>query len=229
MTFALSRVRAYGVEADEATSKKFMQMVRLDITAANTDVDLDLGDYSGTFWSAVDGSEPGDTALKVFQDIQIRAKQFLFAGGEALQALSMVNPAAQVGFILATATAGGGTTETLAVPGLPAGATILALQRVSGGNAVSVVAHGAVTADQVASVVYSADPGAGARIGVAYIGGASSSVAPAVGTYQLAMDGTNGHLPNITFASGSAPTAYSVYLWWDLKDNEYAINLDKTA
>lgn len=141
MAFALVAARAYGIEADEATTKKFTQYLRLDITAANTDIALDLGTYAGTFWTAVGGTEPGATALKTIKDINIRAKQLFDVKGQALLARIQV----------------------LATPG--------------------------------------------------------------ASQYTVAMNGTNLQLPDIGFNSGSAPTAYSVILIWDLKDNEYPINI----
>lgn len=84
MAFALTGFQAYGMESDEAVTKKFVQYLRLDITAANTDTALDLGTYAGTFWTAVGGTEPGATALKTIKDIQTRAKQLVLVSGEAL-------------------------------------------------------------------------------------------------------------------------------------------------
>ncbi len=73
MAFALTDFQSYGIEAEEAVNKRYKQVAIFSITALNTDVDLDIGDYSGTFWTAVSGSEPGTTALKAIKDIQIRA------------------------------------------------------------------------------------------------------------------------------------------------------------
>lgn len=84
MAFALAKVRAYGVEAEEALNKRYRQFYILDITAANTDTDLDLSDNSGTFWSAVDGSEPGDTALATLKDIVTRSDALIAVKSEPL-------------------------------------------------------------------------------------------------------------------------------------------------
>lgn len=84
MAFALTRVQAYGLEAEEPVNKRYTQRMILSITAANTDVDLDLGDYAGTFWSTVGGSEPGDTALQAIKDVQTRALSLVNIGGDAI-------------------------------------------------------------------------------------------------------------------------------------------------
>ncbi len=140
MALALVAFQAYGMESDEAVTKKFVQFLRLDITAANTDVDIDVGDYSGTFWTAVGATAPGINALKTVKDIQTRAKQMIAVGGQALATYPRV-----------------------------------------------------------------ATPGAG--------------------EYSVAMDATNTHLPNVLFHSGDAPTAYSIYISWDLTDQAYPIYL----
>ncbi len=53
MTFALTGFKAFGIECEGATRKWGRQRALLYITAAATDVDLDLGDDTpGTFWTA---------------------------------------------------------------------------------------------------------------------------------------------------------------------------------
>ncbi len=228
MTFALTRVRAYGVESDEAVTKKFMQYLRLDITAANTNVALDLGTYAGTFWTAVTGSEPGDTALKVVKDIQTRAFQFIKEGGEWAEGLNKVGATHPAITTLDSAVSvGGAASETLTVTGLVTTDTILGVtQKTQGANAEALTEYGTVGTGTLA-VKWTGNPGGGAvvrvlirRAGVATVGS---------GEYSVTMDATNTHIPNILFATGSAPTVYSVFLWWDLKDQEYPIYIDKTA
>ncbi len=94
MAFALTSFEAYGAYRDEPLTNLAHQYARFTYTAANTDVDLDIGDYSGTFWTAVGGTAPGITALKAIKDIQVRAKTYLSVGGDALapyvQALSVI-------------------------------------------------------------------------------------------------------------------------------------------
>lgn len=81
MAFALTKFEAYGKEIDEAITKRFKQYAVMDITGLAADVDLDIGDNAGTFWTAVGATEPGTTALKALKDIQTKAKAFLSVVG----------------------------------------------------------------------------------------------------------------------------------------------------
>lgn len=57
MSFALTKFAAYGTNIQSVSSKRGIQVAELTITAANTDIDLDIGDLSpGTFWTAVAGA-----------------------------------------------------------------------------------------------------------------------------------------------------------------------------
>jgi len=86
MAFGLTRVRAFGIEAEEPLNKRYIQRLILDITGLVADVDLDIGEYLtlGTFWTAVTGSEPGDTALQAIRDIATRSDSLIGFGGENL-------------------------------------------------------------------------------------------------------------------------------------------------
>lgn len=57
MAFGLTKIQAYAIEIDQPVTKKFKQYCVLDITGAAADVDVDLGDDSGTFWTAVGSAE----------------------------------------------------------------------------------------------------------------------------------------------------------------------------
>jgi hypothetical protein len=89
MTFALTKVRAYGIAVEQPCNKRYVQRLVLDITAAATDLTLALGSHVagalGTFWDAVDGTEPGDSALKAIRDIVSRADAFVSVGGIGVQ------------------------------------------------------------------------------------------------------------------------------------------------
>lgn len=57
MAFALTKFACYGTSIQSVSSKRGIQIAELTITAANTDVDLDIGDLTpGTFWTAVAGA-----------------------------------------------------------------------------------------------------------------------------------------------------------------------------
>ncbi len=81
MTFALTKVTAYGTEASEPLQKRFVQTLILEGTAAATNVAYDIGNYTGTFWTAVGATEPGTTALKAVKAINIFARTFMSALG----------------------------------------------------------------------------------------------------------------------------------------------------
>lgn len=56
MAFALTKFHARAVDIASPSYKRGIQQVVLDITATTADVDLDLGDDSGTFWTAAQGN-----------------------------------------------------------------------------------------------------------------------------------------------------------------------------
>lgn len=239
MTFALTKVRAYGIEVEEAVNKRYIQRLILTITAANTDTALDVGDFTsgslGTFWDAVDGSEPGDTALAAIRDIKTRAESFVAVGGSALAGKAPVDAsrAGPVTKLDSAASAGGNATETMTVTGLLTTDVILGVcQFVDGaGAATGILAFGGATgvcsvADQL-SVTWNADPGAGAKVRVAVL--RTTVTTPDAGTYQVAMDATNAQFPNITFASGDAPTSYNLVLEWFLKDGHEPVEVYAAA
>lgn len=220
MAFSLTKVRAYGIEAEEPLNNWYQQKLILNITGLATDVDLDLGDYSGTFWSAVDGAEPGDTALQAIKDIQTIAESFLAVQGTALAPLMQQQGLGGQAVYTSAASAGGSATESLTVTGLAVGDTIIAATKIAAGaNAEPISAIGAVGANSL-SVTFDGDPGAGATVRVLVQKGAAASGVVTAGGYQLTMDSTNTLLPNLLFASGSAPTSYVIELSWILKDNQ---------
>ncbi len=234
MTFALTKARAFGIEVEEPRNKRYLQYLVLNITAANTDVDLDLGDHVagalGTFWTAVDGSEPGDTALKAIRDIALRAEAFLSVQGTGLSTRTQEDASrTTVVAIDSAAAAGGSATEVYTVTGLLTTDSILSVtQFVDGaGAAVGILSYGSATgqaaANNALSVVYNADPGAGAKIRVVVT---RASTAPEAGTYILSL-GTMA--PNILFITGDAPTALTLVLCWYLKDAEEPVSVYATS
>lgn len=229
MARVVTQYQAFGVYRDEAVTNKALQFLRLKGTAANTDTAFDLGNYSGTFWGEADGDATGLAALGVIKDVQTRAQQFISIGGLGVNGKSLqdASRAGAVTAILSAASAGGAATETYTVTGLLTTDTILAVtQAVDGaGAAVGIISYGnasgnAAAADALA-VVYNADPGAGAKVKVAVL--RTTVTTPDVGGYQLAMNGTNTKLPDLTFASTDAPTAFELVLCWLLKDGEQPV------
>ncbi len=230
MTFALTKVTAYGIEASEPLQKRFKQTLILEGTAANTNVAYDFGTYAGTYWTAVGSTAPGITALKAIKDIQTKAKAFVSASGVGLSGKSQLASTDPKVLALTSAAYGGGSaTPTLTVTGLKTTDTILGAQQVvKNSNNLPLIG----TADTCASndayaVVYSADPGTTGTVKVIFSRAAANTVI--TGTYQLAMDATNTLLPNILFLSGDAPTAYKICLQWYLNDQEIPEEVYATA
>lgn len=229
MTFALTEFQSYGIEAEEAVNKRYKQVAIFTITAANTDVDLDIGDYSGTFWTAVSATEPGTTALKAVKDIQTRALSFVGLGGSSLAPYVQGDASIPVVSLLdSSASAGGSANETLTVTGLLTTDTVVSARMTTeGANNVAVKTFAKTCAvNGQYAVEWTADPGAGAVVTVA-IQRATTTVQ--AGTYQLTMDSTNTNLPNILFLSGDAPTAYKLQLEWVLKSQEQPVECYKAA
>lgn len=228
MAFAITKVQAYGQEAEEPVNKRYRQFLMLDITAANTDVDLDLGDNQagalGTFWDAVDGTDIGANSLKVIQDIVTRAEAFDRWGGQALLGLQQGDVSGITTYD-SDASAGGNATEALVVTGIAVGDTVLAYSKVaSGANNEPLVALGAVAANQV-TVSFAGDPGAGATVRF-LVQKASGSVTPGAGQFTVTFANKT---PNFLFSSGDAPTSYQVTLEWVLQPQTYPVEYNETA
>ncbi len=228
MTFALTKAEVYGIEAEEAVNIRYQQKYILTITAANTDVALDLGNYTGTFWTAVGGTAPGISALKALKDIQVKAETFTGVGSSALGGKAQADSSAPlIQTLNSAASSGGAVGETLTVTGLLTTDTLLGVtQYVVGGNASALSGWGGATgvcsvADQL-PVTFTVNPGAGAKVRVLF---SRTSTAVVAGTYQITMNATNTQIPDILFASGDAPTSYVIELSWALKPQEVPVYL----
>ncbi len=224
MALAMTKVKVYGNESSEPLQKRFLQFLEMEITGANTDATYDFGTYAGTFWTAVGSTSPGSVALKAIKDIQVKAQTFLAAQSDYLAGRQQLptSEAGVVTYLDSAVYAGGSATPTLTVTGLATADTILtAQQRIKTANSLPLLGwtDGSRTLNQLV-VAYSADPGATGVVRVAVIKAAASTVSPLSGQYTLAMDATNTHLPDIAFASGDAPTSWTVLLSWELKDGE---------
>ena len=88
MAFALVAFRARQVDIASPSLKRGIQQVVLDITAAATDVDMDIGDDSGTFWTAclADATygELAEQALDILQRIVAQAAAFVGCASQQL-------------------------------------------------------------------------------------------------------------------------------------------------
>jgi hypothetical protein len=215
MTFALTAFVADGQEMDEAVTKRFRQRAIFTITAANTDVALDIGNYTGTFWTAVGGSTVGAKALLAIKDIQIKAKSYFWTGGTGLAGKVPVG-ATSLGLVKLTGTiSGGAATEIVTVTGLATTDTILAVSMGKPNGTATVAVTGYATqATDALTLSFAANPGA-AGVANVLVQRAVGATATA-GSYILGLNATNTQIPDITFASGSAPTAYTVVIEWEL-------------
>ena len=231
MAFALTKVRAYGVESEEAVNKRYKQVLILSYTGLNSNVAVDIGNYTGTFWTAVGGTEPGTTALAAVKDIQRRALSFYKAGGTALANKVQMDASDRTFLSLdCTASSGGGATETIACPGILTTDTILGVtQQTKGANSTALIGYPSVAAgaDSLGTAVWTADPGASAVLRVAISRIVAST--PTAGQYLLAMNATNTQIPDITFLSGEAPTSADIIYEWVLKDAEEPVSVYKSA
>jgi hypothetical protein len=217
MAFALTKVQCYGIEAEEPLNKRYRQYMILTITAANTDVDLDLGDNQdgslGTFWDAVDGTATGAGGLLAIQDIVTRADYFDSFGGDFLSRAQVDPSGGVITTLNSSASTGGGQAETLTLTGAATADTVIAAYvstAASGAIALQSAASSIAVANQIA-VRFTGDPGAGAVVRVSLEKGSGTVEA---GTYTVTYANKT---PNFLFASGDAPTAYAVVLKWILQ------------
>jgi hypothetical protein len=225
MAFAITKVQAYGQEAEEPVNKRYRQFMMLTLTAANTDVDLDLGDNQagslGTFWDAVDGTTIGANSLKAIQDIVTRAEAFASIGGNFMDRAQADSSASSIIAYDATPQAPGGTTATYVVTGLLATDTVISVLPTNGTSPIEELTS---IANNQAVVEYVADPGAAASVRVTVQRAGVTGVV--AGTYQVSYANKT---PNILFASGDAPTSYQVTLEWVLQPGTPPVEYYATA
>lgn len=216
MAFAVTGYKAYGVEGEEPLSSHcYQQFLTLDITALDTDIDMDLGSFEegslGTFWTEADGSAIGLAALKVLRQIVARAASFQYYGG-----LSEYSGSASPQLVvLEGTTAGGNAAEAVALSGLTSSDVIVSIRLFDDGpNNVTLAAAttgGVVAAGAgAATITFSGDPGAGAIVQVLVEKAAAPASSVAVAMKNMT--------PEFTFASGDAPEAISVTLCWNLQN-----------
>ncbi len=82
MAFALTKAEFRSVEFQNPSFKRGIQEIRLYVTGANTDIDLDIGDIAGTFWvAAVANTTYGAMAALVLEQLQaVVASSSFFRG-----------------------------------------------------------------------------------------------------------------------------------------------------
>jgi len=79
MAFAVTQMKAFGIEAYEGNRKNFEQILTMTITAAVGDVLLDIGAPTGTFWTSVAVLNAASAAVQsaVVTDIYSRSSHHL--------------------------------------------------------------------------------------------------------------------------------------------------------
>lgn len=84
MAFSLTGLKTIAERSEEAISSNFRQILVLKIAALASDVDLDIADEEGTFWTAVDTSPGslGEKALKAIKDMKSGADRLVSVSSE---------------------------------------------------------------------------------------------------------------------------------------------------
>lgn len=232
MAFAITKVQCYGIEAEEPVNKRYRQYMILTLTAANTDVDLDLGDNQtgslGTFWDAVDGTTIGANSLKAIQDIVTRADYFDDFGGTFKDRAQQDSSGGAISVVNSGATTGGADTETVTLSGAATGDTVASVYlstTASGSVVLQSAASSIATAGQI-DLNFSGDPGAGAIARVALLKASGGAGSVSAGAYTVSYANKT---PNILFATGDAPTSYAIVLKWILQPQTSPVEYDATA
>lgn len=66
MAFAITGIKAFGIEAYEGNREIFEQVLLLDVTGVAADVLLDIGNPSGTFWTNVNNAAQSRLVQDIF-------------------------------------------------------------------------------------------------------------------------------------------------------------------
>lgn len=221
-TFSLTKYNAYGFVIDSDVRKRAVQRMTLHITAANTDTDLDIGDDTGTFWTAVQADTTygalGGKALATIQAIDDNVYALNNLGGLEEWRRGATSCESVHGSCDTAA-----TDETTAsydevtCSGLLTTDTVRAvtMKTASAGNAA--LTGWTVSAAGLMGLWFTSPPGATGVARVAYT---------RADTECYVVDSISSGRPNLTFVSGSAPTSYVLTLEWELKDEKYIIRAD---
>ena len=96
MSFALVGFQARSLEVSSPSKVKAVQQVVMNITAAATDVDLDIGDASGTFWTdALADGTYGDLASSALTSLtEIAGQSSALVAVQSEQLIDRVQSAA---------------------------------------------------------------------------------------------------------------------------------------
>ena len=105
MAFALTKFVSYGYDIAGPSKKRGIQRATLTISATTADVDLDIGDDSGTFWTAAAADSTygalASKALEVLQKIEDNALAFHRIDSEQLLDRIQAAAASGTAYVLA--------------------------------------------------------------------------------------------------------------------------------
>jgi len=105
MAFALTNFKAFGIRTEGSTRQHVNQVAQLYITAATSDVAMDLGTDAGTFWTAAQANATygalASQALSVLQKIQNYVTGLMTVQSPALlNRIKVTSPAAATDYSL---------------------------------------------------------------------------------------------------------------------------------
>jgi hypothetical protein len=104
MAFALTQFQSYGINVVGPSQKRGIQRATLTITGLVTDVDLDIGDDSGTFWTEAQADatygQLATKALDVLQRIEDQSSALIAVKSEQLLDRLQAAAAAGTSYVL---------------------------------------------------------------------------------------------------------------------------------
>jgi len=221
-TFALTKYNAYGFVIDSDVRKRAMQRMTLHITAANTDTDFDLGDDSGTFWTAVgvDATygDLGDQALATIQKIDDNVVALNDIGGLELYKNGGARCLEVQGYCDTAATDEVSVSyDDVTCTGLLSTDTIRAVYMKTANANERPLTSAYLSAAGIMHLTFTSPPGATGVARVSYT---------RADTYCYYISSISSYRPNIVFISGSAPTSMVITLEWELSDEKYIVRAD---
>jgi len=223
-TFSLTKYNAYGFIIDSDIRKRAIQRMTLHITAANTDTDLDIGDDSGTFWTAAEADTTyGDLGSKALDTIQ--------AIDDVVKALNDINGLEDYanngnaacptidGYCDTAATdETGAYYDLVTCTGLLTTDTIRSVYMKTTNANKTALTGAYLSASGTMRLEFTSSPGATGVARVSYDRAAASKC------YYISS--ISSYRPNIVFISGQAPTSMVITLEWELTDEKYIIRAD---
>lgn len=232
MTFQLQAFKAKGILYASAQRNITEQSVDMLITSANTDTALDISSDTtgslGTFWTAVTTDatygQIGTNALAVIQNIVSNCSRIREIVSEAITSRTKVTAGGSF-LNFTSAVISTGTSVSATVTGLLATDVVVSVtQKIANANSVVPVAFGTPTANTL-PLTYAATSGANGTVSV-LVYRPSGVVVVGAGQYGLTL---TGHLPSITFNSGTAPTTQILSITWLMQDGALPITADYGA